>query len=201
VNGSIRLRLGLRARRGGERAPDALSGDAAGTGEERAQPSAFSDVYRRWAAPVYRYCHVRLGSREAAEDATSTVFLRALAGYEGFRGGSLPAWLFAIARHVVADLARVRPDEPIEVAANHADLGLGPEEVALVGDAADTLAAMLKSLTSEQRQVVELRIAGLTGAEIAEVTGKSEAAVKMLQLRAMQRLRARYGGGSTHGAA
>lgn len=200
MNDAIRLRLGLRSRRGRERATDERFGDVADADDTAVQRAEFTEVYRDWAKPIYRYCHVRLGSREAAEDATSTVFLRALAGFEGFRGGSLPAWLFAIARHVVADAARVRPDEPIEAAAERADTGLGPEELVVAGDSVDALVAMLRSLTGEQRRVVELRLAGLTGAEIAEVMGKSEAAVKMLQLRAMQRLRAAHGGGDRDGA-
>ena len=42
----------------------------------------------------------------------------------------------------------------------------------------------------DQREVIELRLAGLTGREIAEAMERSVDAVKMLQLRAMKRLRA-----------
>ncbi|MGH2551154.1 MAG: RNA polymerase sigma factor [Thermomicrobiales bacterium] len=52
-----------------------------------------------------------------------------------------------------------------------------------------SLHAALSLLTDDQRQVVELRLAGLTGPEIAEIVERSHAAVKMLQLRAIERLR------------
>ena len=47
----------------------------------------------------------------------------------------------------------------------------------------------LAQLGDDQRQAIELRLAGLKGREIADVLGRSEAAVKMLQFRAMQHLR------------
>jgi DNA-directed RNA polymerase specialized sigma24 family protein len=51
----------------------------------------------------------------------------------------------------------------------------------------------LNDLPADQRRVIELRLAGLTGAEIAGVLNRSVAAVKMLQLRAMTRLRSELG--------
>jgi RNA polymerase sigma-70 factor, ECF subfamily len=72
----------------------------------RLDPRAFDAVYDRYVGPVYRYCHVRLGRREAAEDATSAVFLKALAGLDGYRPGNFPAWLFRIAANVVTDARR-----------------------------------------------------------------------------------------------
>jgi DNA-directed RNA polymerase specialized sigma24 family protein len=44
-------------------------------------------------------------------------------------------------------------------------------------------------LTPEQREVVELRLAGLTGPEIAAAVGRSHGAVRALQFRAYQQLR------------
>jgi DNA-directed RNA polymerase specialized sigma24 family protein len=48
---------------------------------------------------------------------------------------------------------------------------------------------LLARLPRDQRQVVELRLAGLTNQEIAEVLERSVPATKMLQVRAMSRLR------------
>lgn len=59
-------------------------------------PQAFADVYNRYFEPIYRYCYHRLGDREAAEDATSQVFLQvyvALPRYQEagtFRSGFSP---------------------------------------------------------------------------------------------------------------
>jgi RNA polymerase sigma-70 factor (ECF subfamily) len=62
-------------------------------------PRAFALLYRRYLDQVYDYCHHRLGTREAAEDATQTIFLKALGSIQTCREGDLFAgWLFAIAR-------------------------------------------------------------------------------------------------------
>lgn len=164
----------------------------------RADPRAFTALYERHCDAVYRYCHVRLGSRELAEDATSETFLKALAGlatyrttdHPGGREGSFVAWLFGIARNVVVDQhRRRRPTSPIDAAGDPADPGLTPEEQALARAEGERLRAAMRALTSEQRAVLDLQLAGLTGEEIARALGKSPGAVKMLRFRAVERLR------------
>jgi RNA polymerase sigma-70 factor (ECF subfamily) len=66
---------------------------------------------------------------------------------------------------------------------------VSPEEAAIAADDRRQIVELLASLPEEQRRVIELRLAGLSGNEIAESIGKSVAAVKMLQHRAMQRFR------------
>jgi RNA polymerase sigma-70 factor (ECF subfamily) len=61
---------------------------------------AFALLYRRYLDPVHRYYYRRLGSREAAEDATSLVFTKAFTALPTYRTGSFRSWLFAIAYHV-----------------------------------------------------------------------------------------------------
>jgi RNA polymerase sigma-70 factor, ECF subfamily len=166
----------------------------------RLDPRAFGPLYDRYAERVYRYCHRRLGGREAAEDATAQTFARALAGLPGFRGGSFAAWLFAIAHNVCANARRdARADRPLESAGEVADVAPSPEELAVAADDGRALRALLAGLPADQRRVVELRLAGLTGAEIAEVLGRSLASVKMLQVRALARLRAAHAAASGGG--
>src|SRR4051812_45494568 len=56
---------------------------------------AFKFLYERHANRVYRYCYLKLGSPEAAEDALSEVFLKALANLGSYRGrGVFAGWLF-----------------------------------------------------------------------------------------------------------
>lgn len=47
-------------------------------------PRAFAPLYARYAAPIYGYCANRLGSRQAAEDATSVIFAKALTSLPGY---------------------------------------------------------------------------------------------------------------------
>lgn len=152
---------------------------------------AFEPLYRRHYAGVLGYCRRRLGHAEEAADATSQTFAKALAGLDGFTGGSVAPWLFTIARHVVIDMVRARrPHVDLETAGELVEAAPGPNEVAIERDQRRALLDAIGRLTAEQREVVELRLAGLTGQEIADVLGLSLSAVKSSQFRAFTRLRA-----------
>jgi RNA polymerase sigma-70 factor (ECF subfamily) len=151
--------------------------------------AAFGVLYDRYATAVYRYCYRRLGERTAAEDATSGTFVRAIEALPSFRGGSFRAWLFAIAHSVVVNGTRRRAERALGDTFDVADPAASPEEMAIAADDRRQVVALLASLPEDQRRVIELRLAGLSGNEIAESIGKSVAAVKMLQHRAMQRCR------------
>jgi RNA polymerase sigma-70 factor, ECF subfamily len=158
----------------------------------RLDPRAFDAVYDRYVGPVYRYCHVRLGRREAAEDATSAVFLKALAGLDGYRPGNFPAWLFRIAANVVTDARRHgarRPTVPFETVADPPDTDPLPDELAVASERAQRLRAALATLPDEQRAAVELQLAGWPGEQIAAALDRSPEAVRMLRHRAITRLR------------
>ena len=156
--------------------------------------AAFAPLYARYFDPVYRYCYRRLGSAEAAADATSQVFAKALSALSGCRGASFRSWLFAIAHNVITDSYRSqRSDRPIEAAADVFDGAPSPEEQAIATEERRSLRALLAQLPPDQRHVVELRLAGLNGTEIAESLGRSRAAVDTAQCRAVVRLRALLG--------
>ncbi|MBA3414375.1 MAG: sigma-70 family RNA polymerase sigma factor, partial [Chloroflexia bacterium] len=157
----------------------------------RSDPAAFALLYRRHVDGVFRYCRCRLGTREAAEDATSAFFERALGKLHAYRGGSFRAWLYTIAHHAVVDAHRARGDPaPDPELDDIADPGPSPEEVALSIEAARTLREVLAPLSPDQRHVIELHLAGLRGREIAEVLGRRHDAVRAIQSRAVARLRA-----------
>ena len=156
----------------------------------RANPRAFIPLYERYLGPVYRYCYVRLDSHEAAEDATSDVFLKALAGLPSLRGQTFAAWLFRIAHNVVVDIYRRRqPVQPLETAEGQSDPTQTPEADVEARVGREALYAALAQLPDEQRAAVELKLAGWSGEQIAAALGKSQAAVKMHRYRALDRLR------------
>ena len=170
--------------------PDELSADEAVVRAARADLAAFAPLYDRYHDPIYGYCLRRLGDREAAGDATSLVFTRAMTALHRFRGGSFRAWLFAIAHNVVIDaVRRRRAHDDLAAAGPIADHGPTPEDHAVASDQRRLLANALARLTPDQRDVVELRMAGLTGPEVAAALGLSLASVKSLQFRAYARLR------------
>jgi RNA polymerase sigma-70 factor (ECF subfamily) len=160
----------------------------------RTDPRAFAVLYHRHVSAIYRFCYRRLGTKEAAEDATAQVFTKALGSLASYRGGSFRGWLFAIAHHVVVDEVRLgRSDVPLTAAVSSIDPGPGPEEVAVAAEASQALRAVLAQLPPEQRRVVELRLAGLSGVEIAATLGRSHGTIRNLQHRTLLRLRALLG--------
>jgi RNA polymerase sigma-70 factor (ECF subfamily) len=166
------------------------AGEMENVARARVDRAAFAPLYTRYFDPVYRYCYRRLGSHEAAADAVSLVFANALAALPRYHDGPFAAWLFTIARNVVANSYRSsRSQSQLDEAAELPDTGPSPEELAIAADERRTLLALLARLPEEQRQVVELRLSGLSGPEIAHALGRSHGAVKVAQFRAIARLR------------
>lgn len=160
----------------------------------RTERAAFGPLYDRYLSPIYAYCYRRLGSREAAEDATAVVFTKALGAIERYRedGPSFRAWLFAIAHNTVVDETRARrwetrleADDGWEPAATDP----GPEELAVVAADLAQLRLLLAEIPPERARMVELRLAGLVDKEIAHVLGRSHGAVRISMHRALAQLR------------
>lgn len=170
----------------------------------RHDPHAFAPLYDRYFDAVYRYCYHRLGNWDAAEDATSLVFTNAIAALPRYRrqddAGSFRAWLFAIAHNVVANRQRHtarHPHQPLAAAAMIPDTTPSPEDAALAAESHRTVWNLLSQLPEDQRRLLELRLAGLTNAEIAQALGRSRGAVRASQFRAVNRLRRVLGIGAT----
>ena len=166
---------------------------------------SFEAIYRAWAPPLYRYCYRRLGSVENAEDATSQIFQQAFRGRAGFHGGSIPAWLFRIAERVLIDHYRAaKPTTTIDLADELVDGTPGPDEQAIRSDDAARLDAAIATLPELRRQVIELRLAGLSSPEIARILERSPDWVRTTQRRAVLQLQATLQvtpewGGTHHG--
>ncbi|MGE3796820.1 MAG: RNA polymerase sigma factor [Thermomicrobiales bacterium] len=154
-------------------------------------PAAFLDIFERYRDPVHRYCHRRLDSREAAEDATQTIFMRAFASLtscrdrDGFR-----SWLFTIAHNVIVDVWRAsKPITTLDGAWHIEDSAASPEEQAIARADGLYIASLLGKLPEAQREVVELRLQGFSDKEIARILGKSHNAIRASQHRALVQLR------------
>jgi RNA polymerase sigma-70 factor (ECF subfamily) len=150
-------------------------------------PLRFAELYENNFERVYAFIAYRVRNRDEAQDLTSEVFHRALAGIQRFewRGMPFAAWLIGIAAKVLADRWEALGKRQ-EVAA---------DELEQAGiDAAIEQRAMLfqlvDALPSDQRQVIVRRFVDQRSIrEIAQELGRSEGAVKQLQFRAIQTLR------------
>jgi RNA polymerase sigma-70 factor (ECF subfamily) len=153
--------------------------------------SAIDSLYRRYHGRVYDFVLRRVGDAHRAEDITSQVFERALKALPAYRAQANPvsfrAWLFTIARNAVTDsYRRTRPQSPVEQLDSVPDPQPGPADHAIAVEAKEELRRVLGVLTSQQRQIVELRLAGFSGQEIAAELGMSLAAMKSAQYRAFE---------------
>jgi len=150
---------------------------------------AFSELYRRHVDRIYRYLLLRVNDDTVAEDLTSEVFVRALeslASYED-RGAPFAAWLYRIAKARVIDHWRRLQRTDVSLEASDLDVAIELP----VGDvvAYKALAGALRHLTDEQQEVIILKfVEGLSIAEVAKITGRTEGAVKALQHRALATL-------------
>jgi RNA polymerase sigma-70 factor (ECF subfamily) len=156
----------------------------------------FARIYDKYVAVIYGYCRRRLDTDALAEDVTSAIFMKALAATPNFKpgaaAGTVRSWLFAIAHNAVLDQIKTinrRADRPLEDAAEAIDASPSPEAVALTSETKREMETAMHWLTDEQRRVIELRLAGLTGPEIAATLGIGHGAVRSLQRRALMRLR------------
>jgi len=181
-------------------------------------PEAWTEIYTSHYAAIFRYAKARVFDETTAEDIASAVFVGALKGIDSYkyRGRPLLAWLYRIARNVVAsyqrellvprgesqkrslDLAQrviwhlMRRSRRDDVrAADHDPVSTGSSEAdpAMMVERLD-LRDALANLPANQREVVILRfLVGLSAQEVAEVIGKKPAAVYSLQARAILALR------------
>ena len=165
-------------------------------------PRAFEPLYGRYAEHVYYFCYRRLGHAEEAADATSQVFVKVLRALPGYipdatnAGASFRAWLFRHAQRTIIDLQRRhKPTDTIDVHLDSntpiqiVDPGRSPADHLIENEDARRVRAMMERLPDRQRRIVELRLADLSGQEIADAMNISVSAVKSAQFRAFRTLR------------
>jgi RNA polymerase sigma-70 factor (ECF subfamily) len=150
-------------------------------------------IYDRYAESVYRYLYRLVGDSWTAEDLTSEVFLRLLRALGKRRGPrtNLPGWLYRVARNLAMDWFRAHshPD-PLELKEELVGDGESPLVGLEWGEQCGQLSEALHKLTPAQQQVILLRFGeGLEIKKVSKLVGKSEGAVKLLQYRAVKRLR------------
>lgn len=154
---------------------------------------ALAEAYDRYAEPIYRYLYRYLGDAAQAEDLTSEVFLKLLSVLDTPRAprDQIQGWLYRVAHNLAMDWFRQRAKEG-NVGSNEALLEEDNSPLAELEkrQARGQLRAAIRELTADQQRVLLLRFGqGFKIAEVSQLIGKSEGAVKILQHRAIRRLR------------
>jgi RNA polymerase sigma-70 factor (ECF subfamily) len=153
-------------------------------------PGRFGELYENNFERVYAYIARRVGNREEAQDLTAEVFHQALANLARYEWRGLPfaAWLLRIASNAIADSwkskAREQGNPSSDELLSH-DIHM--EDV----EQRAKLFRLVTTLPSDQRRVIEMRFAQEKSIrEIATELGRTGGAVKQLQFRGLETLRA-----------
>ena len=156
-------------------------------------PARFAELYENNFDRVYGYIARRVRDRNEAEDLTSEVFHQALAGLPRFewRGVPFAAWLFKIASNAIIDRSKHAAKEREVPAILDLPTEVNPKEIEDEIEQRARLFQLVDRLPVDQRRVIGMRFAEEKSIrEIAHELGRSEGAVKQLQFRALQNLRA-----------
>jgi len=159
---------------------------------------AFDELYKRYAKPIYNFLRRAAQQPDAADDLCQKTFLKLHVGRHRYRPQApFRYWIFTIARNVLRDDARERRRKPTT------DLGAldGHGATEVESPRRDTMdvglivTEAIAALPLGQREVIVLnRYQGMNYAEIGEVLGISENAVKQRAFQAMHTLRRRLRG-------
>lgn len=159
---------------------------------------AFGELYSIYLDRIYRYVFYQVKDKMTAEDVTEEVFLKAWKAIGSCKGKELTfsPWLYRIAHNHIIDYLRSRQKylskkySATEVG-NIAGAG-GPEPEMEAKLEWQELLETISCLPQNQKQVVLLKFTeGLDNREISHIMGKSQGAIRVLQMRALATLRRR----------
>jgi len=156
---------------------------------------AFGMLYERYVGKIYNYIYYRTGNQHDAEDLTARVFYRAMHHIENYQYRGLPfsAWLYRIAHNLVANWHRDnsrRPEIPLDDGLWVHHPGDPPEISLMNTEERERLLSVLHKLPPERQQLLILKfIDHMSNAEIGQVMGRTEGAIKSLYHRTLMSLR------------
>jgi RNA polymerase sigma-70 factor (ECF subfamily) len=157
-------------------------------------PDEFARFYDSYYPRLYRYLSYRTATREEAEDLVEAVFERIINKFHTFdsKRGSLDAWVFTIARHILANRHRYQsrhPELPLEEGLA-VESGSGLSEFVVEQEEIQRLRRYLGRLNEREKELLALRYgAELPHRRIGELLGMSEGNVTVSLGRAVRKLR------------
>lgn len=163
--------------------------------EAASDPEAFGELYERHVRRIYNYIYYRTGNHHDAEDLTARVFQRAMRHVGSYEDQGVPfsAWLYRIAHNLVANWHRDRSRRPVVSLEDHVIVSKEsnqPETEAIAEEERQRLLAIVRRLAPDRQQLLILKfVERLSNAEIGEIMGRTEGAIKSLYHRTLIALR------------
>lgn len=160
-------------------------------------PSAFEAFYREHVAAMLRYATRRANDPHTAADLVAEIFLKAIESAGSYRKerGSPTAWLYGIARNVLADEQRRRARAFAAESRIAGHRLLDGDDIARIEESIDAerdaraLLERFATLPAGQREVLELvAVDGLSLVEAGAVLGISSVAARVRLHRARRLL-------------
>lgn len=154
---------------------------------------AYGQLYDRYVDQIFRYIFARVNGREEAEDMTEEVFLKTWESMieSGPKITNFQAWVYRTAHNLVIDHYRTqKTTHSLDQIPALDDPNPRPERLIL--DELDNarLVKAVRRLEPNLQQVIICRfLNGLSHAETAEVLGTNENNTRIMQYRALKKLR------------
>jgi len=161
---------------------------------------AFGMLYEHYTERIFNYVYYRTGNLHDAEDLTARVFQRAMGHIRDYtdRGVPFSAWLYRIAHNLVANWHRDRSrrqEIPLDDTPTLHYKGDPPELTMMLTEEREALLKLIRRLPPERQHLLILKfVEQLSNAEIGQIMGRSEGAVKSLYHRTLLALRDEVGG-------
>ena len=156
------------------------------------QEAAFSRLYDMFFDKMFRFVYYRVGHKEIAEDLTEEVFIRAFNNLSTLDdASSFESWLYQIARNRIIDYYRTKKQLlPLDDLENTLEYETNVIDVVNLELQQKTFVKLLKELSPEQQTVIKLKFFDdLSNSEIAALMDKNEGAIRVIQHRAIAKLK------------
>lgn len=160
----------------------------------KGEASAFGFLYDKYQPQIYRFIYFKVSHREEAEDLCHQVFLSAWQNIEEyeFKGFPFSAWLYSIARNKVIDHYRTKKNfidietvyivEENDKKTNEAILDF---KISL-----ENVKKTIPKLHQIEQDVIIMRfVEDMSPREIASILNKSEGSIRLIQHKAIKRLK------------
>lgn len=163
--------------------------------QAKTSPEAFGDLYERYVDRIYNYIYYRVGNPGEAEDLTARVFHRVLQALPRYtdRGAPFVSWLYRIAHNLVANHHRDqsrRPSMPLDELPLTSQSRDMPDKIVERQDEERWLWKVINELHDDRRELLVLKFKeGMSNAQIGEIMGRTEGAIKSLYHRTLVALR------------